>query len=287
MGYAQKSEPGLIDLHSHTFESDGTFSPRELVNEARAIGLEALAITDHDTFAGYDTARPIAEELGFDLVCGIELSTKLHGRTVHLLGYFPVSQPNQEFRAWITGLLASRNDRNERMAQRLQSIGIGITLEEVKAKGRSLTGRPHFARVLIEKGYASSMQQAFDEYLDESGKGYVERDEADFGDAVKRIVAAGGVPSVAHPIRLVKFPLEETIAEMRDMGLLAMEVFHSDHKPANVDEYRKLAHKYGLTMTGGSDFHGANKPGIQIGTGSGNNLNVPLDLLTKLRKLAR
>ena len=287
MGYAQKSESGLIDLHAHTFESDGTFSPRELVDEARAIGLEALAVTDHDTFQGYDAALPVAQETGFDLVCGIELSTKLNGKSVHLLGYFPVSPPNAEFRGWISGLLASRNDRNIRMADRLQSLGVDITLEEVKAKGRSLTGRPHFARVLVEKGYASTMQQAFDEYLDESAKGYVERDEADFGDSVRRIVAAGGVPSVAHPVRLVKFPLEETIAEMRDLGLLAMEVFHSDHKPANVEEYKVLARRYGLAMTGGSDFHGANKPGIQLGTGAGKNLNVPLDLLTTLRKLAR
>jgi hypothetical protein len=277
----------LIDLHSHTSESDGTFSPQELVQEARSRPLEALAITDHDTFAGYDLAVPAAEAAGLDLVCGIELSTKFRGRSVHLLGYFPNKAPDAEFRNWITSLLDSRNDRNARMVERLRSLGVQITLEEVKAKGRSLTGRPHFARVLIEKGYVSSMQQAFDDYLDEGAKGYVERDEAEFGDSVSRVNRAGGIASVAHPVRLKGFALKDTIGEMRDMGLGAIEVYHSDHKPANVAEYRALAEQFGLAMTGGSDFHGANKPGIQLGTGANKNLNIPMELLTKLRALCR
>jgi predicted metal-dependent phosphoesterase TrpH len=277
----------LIDLHSHTSESDGTYSPRELVDEARKIGLEALAITDHDTFAGYDAAKPIAQEAGLDLVCGIELSTKFRNRSVHLLGYFPVADPDPEFRTWIWQLQESRKNRNLLMVERLRSLGIDITYDEVRAKGRSLAGRPHFARVLMEKGYVSSIQQAFEEYLDESAKGYVEREEADFGDAVRRVQSAGGVTSVAHPIRLKTPHLDETISEMRDLGLPALEVYHSDHSPERVRQYTTLAQRYGLAMTGGSDFHGANKPGIQLGTGAGQNLNVPAQLLIELRKLAR
>jgi 3',5'-nucleoside bisphosphate phosphatase len=277
----------LIDLHSHTTESDGTFTPRELVQEALSRSLDALAITDHDTFAGYDLALPQAETAGLDLVCGIELSTKFHARSVHLLGYFPNEPPDAEFRGWINSLLASRNDRNARMVERLRSLGVQITLEEVKAKGRSLTGRPHFARVLIEKGYVSTIQQAFDDYLDEGAKGYVERDEADFADAVQRVNRAGGVASVAHPVRLKGFAFKDVIAEMRDLGLKAVEVYHSDHSPARVAEYRALAEQYDLAMTGGSDFHGANKPDIQLGTGANNNIRVPLELLTKLRSLPR
>ena len=287
MGYAEEPGTGLIDLHSHTTESDGTFSPRELVDEAIARSLEALAITDHDTFAGYQTAKPLAAELGLDLVCGIELSTKFQNRSVHLLAYFPIDEPTSEFLGWIDGLLASRNDRNARMVARLQSLGVEITLDEVKAKGKSLTGRPHFARVLIEKGYVSSMQQAFDDYLDEGAKGYVERDEADFGDAVRRIRLAGGVSSLAHPVRLTHFALDDVIENMSDLGLRAIEVYHSDHKPANVAHYRWLAERHGLAETGGSDFHGANKPGIQLGTGASNNLCVPVELLRKLRLLPR
>jgi predicted metal-dependent phosphoesterase TrpH len=287
VGYAEKPGTGLIDLHSHTTESDGTFSPKELVAEAVGLSLEALAITDHDTFAGYRLARPYALEAGLDLVCGIELSTKFRGRSVHLLAYFPNDEPDPAFRSWIDSLLASRNDRNARMVERLKSLGVDITLDEVKAKGRSLTGRPHFARVLMEKGYVSSMQQAFDDYLDEGAKGYVEREEADFGDSVRRVKEAGGISSLAHPIRLTYFAIDEAIEEMRELGLAAIEVYHSDHKPANVDHYRSLAELHGLAITGGSDFHGANKPGIQLGTGANHNLCVPVEIIRKLRSLPR
>jgi predicted metal-dependent phosphoesterase TrpH len=131
------------------------------------------------------------------------------------------------------------------------------------------------------------MQQAFDDYLDEGAKGYVERDEAEFGDAVRRVNRAGGVASVAHPVRLKGFAIRDVISEMRSLGLKAIEVYHSDHSPENVAEYRSLAEQYGLAMTGGSDFHGANKPDIQLGSGANNNLRVPLELLTKLRALPR
>ncbi len=277
----------MIDLHSHTTESDGTFSPAELIAEARRIGLEALAVTDHDTLAGSDAAQQFAGDL--DLVRGIELSTKFQGRTAHLLGYFPSREPAPEFRDWITEMQRSRYDRNVRLAERLRSLGIDITLAEVQAKGRSLTGRPHFARVLMEKGYVSSMQQAFDEYLDESAKGYVERNEADFADAVQRVRAAGGVSSAAHPIRLIRkgTSLEEMIGEMQDCGLMALEAYHSDHSPSDVREYEAIAKRYGLALTGGSDFHGANKPNIQLGTGASGNLHVPVSVLTNLRELAR
>lgn len=280
----------MIDLHSHTTESDGTFTPQELVAEAKAVGLEALAITDHDTLAGYDIACGPAREAGLDLVCGIELSTRFQGRSVHLLGYFPNRPPNADFRGWLTDLQKSRYDRNVRLAERLRSLGVDITLEEVQAKGRSLTGRPHFARVLMEKGYVDSLQQAFEEYLDESAKGYVERQEAGFAESVERIRASGGVPSVAHPVRLSRrdpMPLEETIGEMRDVGILAIEAYHSDHKPADMQRYEKLAASYGLGVTGGSDFHGGNKPNIRLGTGANGNLHVPLAVLTRLRELVK
>jgi 3',5'-nucleoside bisphosphate phosphatase len=287
LDYAERPGSDLIDLHSHTNESDGTFTPAELVSEAKRIGLEALAITDHDTLAGFDTARECAREAALDLVCGIELSTKFRGRSVHLLGYFPNRDPAPEFREWLGVMQKSRYERNVRMAERLRSLGVDITLEEVRAKGRSLTGRPHFARVLMEKGYVSSMQQAFDEYLDESAKGYVERQEADFADAVERIRAAGGVSSVAHPIRLKTSDarLDETIAEMHDCGLNALEAYHSDHAASDVARYEHVAARNGLALTGGSDFHGANKPNIQLGTGANGNLHVPLAILAKLREL--
>jgi 3',5'-nucleoside bisphosphate phosphatase len=277
----------MIDLHSHTDQSDGTFSPAELVAEAVRIELEALAITDHDTFAGFDAARPLAADAGLPLICGIELSTRFGGASIHLLGYFPKDPPSEDFRAWLTFLLESRRDRNRRLIEKLQSIGVDITLEEVEHKGRSLTGRPHFARVLVEKGYAKDIQDAFEKFLDESARGYVQRQEVAIEEAIGRVRAAGGIASLAHPVRVAKNNwdrIAEYVEAMKAMGLGAIEVYHSDHTPENVAYYQSLARKFDLAMTGGSDFHGGNKPLISLGTGLRNNLCVPAGLIDGLRR---
>ncbi|MBI2681324.1 MAG: PHP domain-containing protein [Candidatus Solibacter usitatus] len=278
----------MIDLHTHTDESDGTYRPAELVDEAVATGLEALAISDHDTLAGYDAAEPLARAAGLDLICGIELSTKFHGRTVHLLGYFLNGGPSAEFRGWLKELHDSRRDRNIRLIARLQAQGVDVTLEEVSTGRGSQTGRPHFARVLIDKGYASSIEHAFQQYLgEESGSAYVQRMEPELGEALKLVAAGGGLASLAHPIRLVRRGasdgLDPMIAEMRELGLPAIEAFHSDHGPAEVAQYLGYAERYGLAVTGGSDFHGANKPRIRLGTGLDGNLDIPRAVLDKLR----
>lgn len=277
----------MIDLHTHTDESDGTYTPAELVEEAAATGLEALAITDHDTLAGYDAALPLARAAGLDLICGIELSTKFHGRTVHLLGYFLQGPPSAEFRGWLKELHDSRRDRNIRLVARLQAQGVNVTLEEVSTGRGSQTGRPHFARVLIDKGYATSIEHAFQQYLgEESGSAYVQRMEPHLRDALGLIAAGGGLASLAHPIRLVRRGadgLDPMIAEMRELGLPGIEAYHSDHSPAEVTHYLALAQRYGLAVTGGSDFHGANKPHIRLGSGLNGNLNIPRSVLDKLR----
>jgi len=279
----------MIDLHSHTDESDGTSTPAELIAEAKRVGLSALAITDHDTMRGYELAVPFAKEAKLELICGIELSTRLGGSSVHLLGYFPCQAPQGDFRDWLRFLLESRRDRNRRLIDRLRSLGVDITLEEVEKRGRSLTGRPHFARVLVEKGYASDIQHAFDEFLDESAKGYVQRHEVPIEEAIQRLVDAGGVASLAHPVRVAKndwTKLTQYVGRMAEMGMKAIEVYHSDHSPENVAFYLSLAEKCGLTPTGGSDFHGGNKPNIQLGTGQLGNLRVPDSILSALKKTA-
>ena len=279
----------MIDLHSHTNRSDGTFTPAELVAEAKRVGLSALAITDHDTFAGYDTAAPLAKEAGLELICGIELSTRYMGLSVHLLGYFPVTPPSDEFRKWLYFMLAMRRDRNNRLITKLQSLGVHITLEEVETEGRTLTGRPHFARVLVDKGYAKDIQNAFDLYLDESARGFVQRQEVPMEEALERILKSGGVPSLAHPVRIAKNnwdKLAEYVEDLAGSGLRAVEVFHSDHSPENVSYYGSLAERFNLGVTGGSDFHGANKPLISLGTGKRNNLHVPDAVLDNLKSLA-
>jgi hypothetical protein len=282
----------VIDLHSHTNESDGTFTPLELVDLAMERGLEALAISDHDTFAGFDQASPVARSRGLDLVCGIELSTRVPGtkvRTVHLLGYFLHQPPPKDFREWLGELIAGRRDRNQRLIQSLHDQGIDIELGEVERLGRTLTGRPHFARVLIQKGYVSTFDEAFRRYLGEQAPTYVERFAPYIPVAIERVVKAGGLPVLAHPIRL-NFrdpkPEEKFISQLRDAGLLGIEVFHSDHRPADMERYAALARKLNLAVSGGSDFHGEVKPQISLGTGYNGNLNIPKSVLDGLRAVS-
>lgn len=273
----------MIDLHSHTNESDGSCSPAELVEEALRVGVHLLGVTDHDTLAGYDKALPLAREAGLELICGIELSTKLHGKSVHLLGYFlEQDSPTLEFRDWIVEMQTARRDRNIRLIGRLRELGFDITLEEVQARGRGLTARPHFAQVMLAKGYVSTLQQAFDEYLDESAKGYVYRQEPQFAEGVERIRNAGGIASLAHPVR-VQGDVTTLMPELCDVGLNAIEAYHSDHTPDHRALYLDLAERYGLSVTGGSDFHGSVKSGVMLGTGRNGNLTIPPDLMDKLR----
>lgn len=276
----------MIDLHSHTTASDGTLSPDELVRLAQSLGLQALAITDHDTFEGFDQASDL-DLSGVELVAAIELSTRFKGQSVHLLGYFVNHIPSESFRKWITRLQVGRHLRNQELIARLQAVGVDITMEEVAQRGKKLPGRPHFASLLVEKKYAASLQNAFDQYLAESGSCFVPRDEPSFAEAVAQISATGGIPSLAHPSRISRDPMliEQYVGEMRGVGLQALEVYHSDHSPAEVSLYASLAKRFSLAVTGGSDFHGQNKPHIALGTGIHGNIHVELSILEQLRFL--
>lgn len=273
----------MIDLHSHTTESDGTFTPAELVQAGLDARLDALAVTDHDTFAGYDLAAPVAAEAGLRLICGIELSTKVHEparKTVHLLGYFFHAAPSEPFLEWITSMQAARRDRNRRLARKLQTMGVDIQIEEVEALGRSLAGRPHFAKLMVSKGYVPNTTEAFRLYLDESAPGYVDREEPTLAEGIRKIQEAGGLTSLAHPIRLGKRDLneeEELVGKFAAMSLDAIEAYHSDHSPQDVARYLGYAQKFGLRVTGGSDFHGENKPSVRLGQAL-----VPTELLPAL-----
>jgi predicted metal-dependent phosphoesterase TrpH len=273
----------LIDLHSHTNESDGSLEPSELIEAAARGGVTTLAITDHDTLAGYDLALAVARAAGLELICGIELSTKLRGSSTHLLGYFPVPAALGEFRQWVRGQQRARKDRNIRLVARLRELGFEITLEEAEARGRGMTGRPHFAAILLEKGYVSDYRQAFDEYLDESAKGYVYRQEPTFAEGVAAIRKAGGIASLAHPTR-VRGDVAELMPELCAAGLNAIEAYHSDHTAQETAYFGELARRYDLLVTGGSDFHGESvKPGVRLGTGYEGNLRVPPEVLKELR----
>ena len=269
----------MIDLHSHTTASDGTFSPAQLIEEAHARKLRVLAITDHDTLAGFDEARPLAGDL--ELVCGIELSVKLHGTSVHLLGYFPKGA-SADFRRNIMEIQEGRRDRNRRLILRLRELGLPITLDEVQARGRGMTGRPHFAQVLVSKGYARTIQEAFDRYLDELAQGYVYRQEPQFAEGACLIRESGGIASLAHPVR-VKGDVAVLLPELCAAGLNAIEAFHSDHSVEDTRHFLELAKRHSLMVTGGSDFHGEVKPGLQLGSGRDGNLQIPTDLWERMK----
>jgi len=251
------------------------------VAEAAGVGIEALAITDHDTLSGYDAALAEAHAAGIELVCGIELSTKLNGHSVHLLGYFLHGDDITEFRNWVLEMQASRRERNERLAARLQELGIDVTLAEAEAVGRGMTGRPHFAQIMVKKGFVSSIRQAFDDYLDESAKGYVHRKEPQFAESVERIRRSRGIASLAHPVR-VREDVPTILPKLCNAGLNGLEVYHSDHTPAEAAMYLRLAEHYGLAVTGGSDYHGVVKPNVRLGTGEGN-LDIPRAVLDRMR----
>jgi 3',5'-nucleoside bisphosphate phosphatase len=288
----ESSQAALIDLHAHTTASDGTLSPAELVALAKRRDLAALAVTDHDTFDGYDQALPFARAAGLDLVRGIELNSRLnfsnhrHFRSVHLLGYWPSEQPSTEFINWLESEREDRRSRNRRLVKALQRRGVDITLEEVEERGGSLTGRVHFARTLVEKAYARDHEDAFHKYLGESAPSYVERQSETTESAIRRIRGAGGIPALAHPIRLSlsRDKEHELLIRLKDAGLLALEIYHSEHPPELQVHYRQLADKLELLPTGGSDFHGAPKPNIDLGTGMNGNLRVPREFLDRMKQ---
>ncbi|MGA2738200.1 MAG: PHP domain-containing protein [Bryobacteraceae bacterium] len=284
----------MIDLHTHTDRSDGSTPPAQLVQDAAAMGLQALGITDHDTLDGYDTAVPFAAQSGLELVCGIELSTRPDSPpdgsrppSVHLLGYFLQEPASPGFRQWIRGHQESRRERNRKLIAKLNSLGVEIALEEVQALGKHLTGRPHFAKVLLRKGYVKTNQEAFDRYLADNASASVERDEPELTEGVRRIREGGGLPSLAHPVRLPvrdRVSLEKLLRTLIDNGLQGLEVYHSEHSPEDTALFRELAAHFRLIETGGTDFHGDNKPAIRLGTGKSGNVNIDYGLLENMRR---
>jgi predicted metal-dependent phosphoesterase TrpH len=276
----------MIDLHTHTTHSDGTGTPAELIRLAVEAGLEALAITDHDTLSGYDEAVPEAGRTGLHLVCALELSTRVGAepdprrRLVHLLCYF-FTPPGAVFREWLAGLLAARRERNAAIAARLTEMGMPVTLAEAEALGRVVTGRPHFARVLTAKGFVATPREAFDRFLREGGPAYVERRDPSPQEGIARVRAAGGLVALAHPVRLARDErqLSALVRQLVNFGLDAIEVIHPDHGRAEQTRFSALAAEYGLALSGGSDHHGALTPRARLG-------GVPLAFFEGLRRRA-
>lgn len=255
---------GLADLHTHTTASDGMQSPSENVRLAKAAGLAAIAITDHDTVTGVEEAVLEGARIGIDVVPGVEVSTVSNGVDIHILGYYTNNQ-NEEWLKRLASLRGVRDQRNDMIVKKLCTLGIPITMDEVRAaahrdKDKNMAensaatiGRPHIAEVLIRKGVVSSMKEAFDLYLASGAAAYVNPPRLHPYEAIDWIKQAGGTSVIAHPGLYGNDGLVEDIIRYGAQGI---EVFHSDHGFEEEQRYGTLALKYNLIATGGSDFHG-------------------------------
>lgn len=279
----------MIDLHSHTTASDGTTPPVDLIAEAQAAGIGLLAITDHDTFEGWRQAKGSAISNGLCLIPGVELSTTLdpEGKAllpgfradVHLLAYFPQGDPPAAFQHWVSSLLESRWERNRALLRRLSAKGLPIDEATLRAHGGPVAGRVHLARLLRELGHVSSIDEAFRLFFGESAADYVPRRCPPLLETVARVREAGGITSLAHPIRFWGEHRDagaQLCAWLASHGLDALEVWHSEQSVDYSAWLHSLAARHGLGCTGGSDFHGLNKPGIFLGVGRGARPLVPL-----------
>ncbi|MBM4133945.1 MAG: PHP domain-containing protein [Nitrospira sp.] len=276
-----------IDLHLHTTHSDGSLPPAEVLALAHKAGVTALAITDHDITDGIPEAIKIGADLGIEVIPGIEISSQWEDGELHILGYF-LDWQNPTLNRHLAGLRTSRHRRNPLMVRKLNELGLELTYEEVRAlAGTESVGRPHIARLLMEKGYVQSAKEAFDRYLGNGKTAYVARELPEPAEAIGWIRAAKGIPVLAHPtwVRLDETSLLKLCETLKAAGLMGIEVHYSTHKRAQTEEYLNIAKRLGLLVTGGSDFHGLTKPDIQVGVGRGG-LKVSSKLLEPLRAAA-
>ena len=275
-----------IDLHVHTTASDGTCLPAEAVELAARQGLTAIAVTDHDTVLGYNEARAAGERLGIEVIPGIEISTK-YDRAVHILGYYidPESKSLEPVLNWI---VEDRDKRNRKMAEMMAADGLPVSYEMMHERYGAVIGRPHFAEMLVELGLAGSVQDAFDRFVEKGQKYYQPRTILPIDQAVEIIVKAGGVPVLAHPFqyRMDDALLRELIEHCMGFGLRGIECRYTGYDEEMVAYLEALAAEYGLIRTGGSDFHGTNKPHIALGRGLGK-LSVPDEYLLELKEEAK
>ena len=273
----------MIDLHIHSTCSDGTFTPKEITDKVIEKNLYGFSLTDHDTVDGISEilSMNLPEHLKF--IPGIEISCDALHREIHILGY-GIDCKNQQLNKTLIDLRKKRMQRNLDMIEFFQKDGYPVTLEKLQhGDPDTVITRAHFSRVLVEEGICTSRDQAFSKYLGEKCKYYIPKPFFDPKDCLKLILDAGGIPILAHPF-LYKFSNKDTkhlIRDLKEYGLAGIEVYHSSHHQGQVAKLREWQKEYDLLATGGSDFHGTNKPDIDIGTGRGP-LYVPDHLLDEL-----
>ncbi len=276
-----------IDLHIHTTESDGSLTPSQVVRYAKEKGLKAIAITDHDTIHGNEEAIKEGISAGVEVIPGVEISVDYSPGTMHMLGYF-ITTEDPILNEKLTLLQDSRADRNPKIIEKLNKLGLSLTYDEVvQVSGGGQVGRPHIAQILMKKGYTKSIKEAFDKYLGKGAPAYLDKFRLSAVEAITMITDAGGIPVLAHPFTLhlkSSDELDALLKKLVNQGLQGLEVYYSEHDGRKTSSYKLLAKRYNLAITGGSDFHGKNMKGIDLGTGRGN-LKIPYTVLENLKTI--
>lgn len=278
-----------VDLHVHSTASDGTTEPEMLLEKVlqsvREHGEEGkydtylLALTDHDTLAGVERLKHAAEKYPeFEILSGVEISCDYCGKEIHMLGLH-VDEHNEMLLNRLAYYREFRKHRNEKILEKLRNLGIPVGLDDIPVKEGEAMGRPHIARYLLEHGYVSSIQEAFDVYLKKGRPCHVKREKPTSEEAIELILHAGGCPVLAHPMQYKKMnrtELDELVKKLKTIGLQGIETYYTEFSQEEVEFVEALSEKYSLIRTGGSDYHGHNKPEVALGYGFGN-LNKTMD----------
>lgn len=273
-----------IDLHIHTTASDGSHTPTEIVRLAARKGLKAIAITDHDTIDGITEAISEGKKIGLEVICGLELSVKLSEVNIHLLGYL-FNTFDKPLAAALSDIQSARLKRNQRILEKLQNLGIPLDsaeLQKVSVTGQ--TGRPHIAKLLINKGVVATMDEAFEKFLGQHAAAYEPRKIYEVGEAIQLIKNAGGITVLAHPLQIERSGEDvfQVIEELITRGLDGIEVYYPNHSKAFRKQLLNIVKKKSLLATGGSDFHGDIRPNTCLA--GGKNVSVPYELLEILKQ---
>ena len=273
------------DLHTHSVASDGTKTPTELVLLAKEAGLTSIALTDHDTIDGLKEFKEAGETYGIETIPGIEFAAAYKNTELHIVGLF-IDTENKKLLESMEFIVKERNERNEKMIKALNRLGMDITLEELEENaGGNIITRAHYANILVKKGYVKNKDEAFSRYISSGKPGYVKRETLTPENCIKLIREAGGVPVLAHAT-LSNFnylDIFNLVGELKGYGLMGMETIYSTYTKKQEEEMRKTCEHYKLLQSGGSDFHGENKPDISIGIGRGN-LRIPQEFAENMKK---
>ena len=263
-----------IDLHIHSTASDGEYAPAEIVELACSLGLEVIAITDHDTVGGIDEAMEVAQRSGLEVIPGVEINAESQDQSIHILGYY-IDHRNESLLAELTKLCHSREWRARRVLEELAALGMPLKWDRLlEIAGGSLIGRPHIAKTMVERGYVSTIREAFDDYLGRGRPGYVQRPRLAPEEAIDLILSAGGVPVLAHPLGVLPI-----LPGLLSAGLAGLETYYSGYSVEDSRVIASEARRHGLITTGGSDYHGPSvTPGIELGQ-----VSVPAVVMKELR----